>query len=303
MGFSLKRALQGAVMGAAHEAGEVFDGMIAEERKQREADAAQQRSKDLYSYQADIIMDRERSRDELKDARAKKDLETVSQNMREVKAAVREKFGDKSDTPAALKYGADLAEERGYMKVADVWRARSETERSHLANEANRKEQIEARAEARAARKRGEADADHEKQLQRLTTYANRFDVPGFDDDGKKVVDKRAANAAFNYGHDEIVNKGRKPAAVFAELAELNSRVDALRNMPEYAKASPDTLFKTAVNPNWDKKPAAPAAGGTPTQASSAKAKPETGGGIFGRMFGGSSSDATYSAGDLPQQW
>jgi hypothetical protein len=301
MGFSLKRALQGAVMGAAHEAGEVFDGMIAEERKLREAAAAQDRAKELATFQADLIMDRERSRDEIKEKAKEREEEKVSKQMQGYYAAAREAGFDPNKLDG-MRFIASKALEDGKAGIYDKITDNIDRREKNLADAENRKFQLQSAAEARAARKRGEADADHEKQLQRLTTYANRFDVPGFDDDGKKVVDKRASNAAFNYGHDEIVNKGRKPAAVFAELAEINSRVDALRNLPDYAKAAPDVLFKTAVNPNWDKKPAPPAAGGA-AQAPAAKAKPQTGGGIFGRMFGGSTPDATYSAGDLPQQW
>lgn len=280
MGFSLSRALQGAVMGAAHEAGEIFDGMIAEERKQRELDLAQERAFEVERFKDQLLLDRERSRDRDKEAIATRAEEKISNQMKTYYAAAREAGLDPNKLDG-MRFIAAKALEDGKAGIYDKITDNIDKREKNLSDAELRKLQIAQLGEARASRKRGEADADHEKQLQRLTTYANRFDVPGFDEDGKKVVDKRAANAAFNYGHDEIVNKGRKPAEVFAELAELNSRVDALRNLPEYAKASPDALFKTAVNPNWDKKPVTPTpAGGAPT--TTAPKKPDSGGGISG---------------------
>lgn len=281
MGFSLKRALAGAVVGGAHAAGEVFDAQLKEAALERERQQQFERQKELQTHQADLLMDRENRRDELKAARADKEQEKIGKNMSEIRAAVRAKGLD-PDKIEGLRYAAGLADEKGYTSIADKYRQRLETERSHAANEENKKLQIAAIAESRAARKRGEADADHEKDLRRLTTYASRFDVPGFDEDNHKIVDKRGSNAAFNYGHDEIVNKGRKPSAVFAELAELASRVDSLRNLPEHAKAAPDVLFKTAVNPNWNKTTTAPVQGDDTQQTTPVKPKVEQGGGLSG---------------------
>lgn len=293
MGFSLSRALQGATMGAAHAAGEIFDDMIKEERKQREAVEAQGRAKELATFQADLIMDRERSRDELKEARAKKDRKELSDQMKEIRATVEE-AGLDPDKYDGMKMAAGLADEKGYTSIADKWRARMETERSHMANEENKKLQIEAIRAQRGANHAAKMDAEDRNAMQSIVRQADRLVIPGARDDSGKVIgdpDKDAANAALAWAEDQR-EQGRSWKGIRSDLAQIT---DGFMRQPEELKKSPSINRFTAALDFWKlpeeekAKLRAPKTGvlnnaGAAPPASTKK--PDTGGGLWGAIKG-----------------
>ena len=69
MGFSLKRALLGAVVGGAHAAGEVYDAQLkeAEKNRQRELDLA--KTKELQEHADELLANREARKQEMLDKR------------------------------------------------------------------------------------------------------------------------------------------------------------------------------------------------------------------------------------------
>jgi hypothetical protein len=158
MGFSLKRALQGAVMGVAHEAGEVFDGMIAEERKQREAVAAQERAFEVARYQADLTLDRERARDRDKEALSAKAEEKIKTEMKGYYTAAREAGFDPNKIDG-MRFIAAKALEDGKAGIYDKITDNIDKREKNLADAENRKLQIEAtRAQRELANAQREAN-------------------------------------------------------------------------------------------------------------------------------------------------
>jgi len=288
MGFSLSRALQGAVVGAAHEAGEVFDGMIAEERKTRELEAATARTKELQVHQSDLLDARERSRDELKDARAKADRDTLSSQMKDIRAKVRE-TGEDPDSVKGLKLAAGFADEAGYTAIADKYRGRGETERSHIANEENRKEMVRNRAEARAGRKREGMDAEDKAAMNGIIRQVDRLVVPGTRDENGKTIgdpDKDAAQAGLAWAEDQR-DKGRSWKSIRSDLAQIT---EGYARQPDEIKKLPSMKRFDAALGYWNlpedkrkeltSKPATTAPTTLPTPG--APKKPNTGGGALG---------------------
>lgn len=252
MGFSLSRAMQGAAMGAAHSAGEIFDSMIAEERKTREADAQLQRQLQLQTqvetHRDQLAADREDRRDEMNAARAQKERDTYGGQMKEIRAAVKG-MGLDPDTSKGLAAAAGLADEAGYNAVADKFRLRSETERSHMANEENRKVQLAAIGEARAARKRESMDAEDKAAMTSIMRVADRLTVPApRDPDTNKPIgdpDKDAANAALAWAEDQAA-KGRSWKAVRNDLTQI---IDGFSKQPAEIKKLPaGTRFNAALD-------------------------------------------------------
>jgi hypothetical protein len=310
MGFSLKRALQGAVLGVAHEAGEVFDGMIAEERKQREADLALERSKQLQIHQADLIMDRERSRDEIKAAREKADRDELARHNKEIRAKVRESGLD-PDSAAGLKAAAGLADENGFTALADKYRHRGEQERSHMANEENRKLQIESIRAQRGANHAAKMDAEDKNAMQGIFRQADRLIIPGARDENGRTIgdpDKDGAHAAVAWAEAER-EKGRSWKAIRSDLAQIT---EGFAKQPDEIKKLPAIKRFDAALGYWSMTPEQRAAlAKKPTEQGPAvatpgapKTKPNTGRGFFGGgLLGGENPATDYSAGALPQQW
>ena len=252
MGFSLSRALAGAAMGAAHSAGEIFDGMIAEERKTREADAAMQRQLDvatqLQTHADELTGAREVSRDALKEARAKKDRDETATQMQGIRTKVKA-MGIDPDTNAGLRAAAGLADEQGYTAIADKFRVRSELERSHMANEEDRKLRAAALGEARATRKREGMDAEDKAAMNSIIRVADRLTVPPMrDPDTNKPIgdpDKDAANAALAWAESENA-KGRSWKAVRSDLTQI---IDGFGKQPAEIKKLPaSTRFNAALD-------------------------------------------------------
>lgn len=227
MGFSLKRALAGAVVGGAHAAGQVFDAQLAEAAKDRARELDLERAKEIAAFQADIAMDRENRRDEIKANRTKEDTKLVADNMREVRTAVRE-AGLDPDSVKGMKMAAGLADERGFTSIADKYRVRLETERSHLANEENRKLQAEAVREARAGRLASAGKEREDKSYAKfeklvLNDINKDFEVTVLNphkDDGSTVPDKSAIPTARNYAL-ELYKQGVPPERISIEMNKL----------------------------------------------------------------------------------
>lgn len=290
MGFSLKRALAGAVVGGAHAAGEVYDAQLKEAAITRQREAEFERQKELQAHQADILMDRENRRDEIKAARADKDQEKVAKNMSEIRSAVREKGLD-PDKIDGLRYAAGLADEKGYTAIADKYRVRLETERSHTANEENKKIQMAAIAESRAGRKREEMDSEERNAMAGIERLASKLVIKKYDPDTQKEIkeqtDDSAANAAISWAYDQRDNK-RSFKEIRSELSNIVNKVSAVRTDPKLGKLPGQAQFDIVVgfkkNPNAPDQVESKSAQGTEpesTPASSPK-KPDSGGGLLG---------------------
>lgn len=292
MGFSLSRALAGAAMGAAHSAGEIFDGMIAEERKTRESDALLQRQLQIEDHRDQLAADRAERVDEMKASRAQKERDTYGTQMKEVRAKVKG-MGLDPDTSKGLQAAAGLADEAGYSAVADKFRVRSELERSHMANEDNRKLQISALHESRAARKRGESEASNNAALARIEKYASTFAIPGErDEDGKVIKDKdeEAVAAARDFAQQELAS-GASEKSVLSQLAQLRKQFGVIRATDKYKTLSSTDQFEAAINPRAFDEGREKAKGkSTPSPATTTTSigtrTPDNGGGLWGATKG-----------------
>lgn len=288
MGFSLKRALAGAVVGGAHAAGEVFDAQLKEAALERERQQQFERQKELQIHQADLVMDRENRRDELKAARADKEQEKIGKNMSEIRSAVREKGLD-PDKIDGLRYAAGLADEKGYTSIADKYRVRLETERSHLANEENKKLQRIALSEGRASRKREEMDAEERNAMIGLERLASKMVINKYDPETHKELpeerDTSAADAAMSWVYDQR-DKKRSFKEIRSELSDVVSKVGKVRRDPKLGKlpghAQFDTVMGFKANPEAPDQTESTSVQGTAGADVSSTKKPDSGGGAWG---------------------
>lgn len=290
MGFSLKRALAGAVVGGAHAAGEVFDAQLKEAAITRQREAEFERQKQLQIHQDEILADRENRRDELKAKRSKEDRKELADNMSEIRSAVREKGLD-PDKIDGMRYAAGLADEKGYTSIADKYRVRLETERSHTANEENKRIQMAAIAESRASRKRDEMDSEDRNAMNGIERLASKLVIKKYDPDTQKEIkeqeDTSAANAAISWAYDQRDNK-RSFKEIRSELSNIVNKVSAVRADPKLAKLPGQAQFDIVMgfkkNPNTPdqvESKAVQVSEPDSTTTSSTK-KPESGGGLLG---------------------
>jgi len=299
MGFSLSRAMQGAAMGAAHAAGEIFDGMIAEERKTRELDAAMQRQMQAQE-QMDVRRDelagaREASRDALKEELSKRKQQEVTDRMGAYYTATREKGLDPNKLEG-LRHIANSALEKGDIGVYDKITDNIDKREKNLSDAENRKLQISALHESRAMRKREGMDAEDKAAMNSILRIADRLTVPGQrdPDDPRKVIgdpDKDAANAALAWAESENA-KGRSWKSVRSDLTQI---IDGFGKQPAEIKKLPAATRFNAALDFWnmpEDKRRAPAKATTPTpapaqtrQAPSAAMAPERRG-LLGALLG-----------------
>lgn len=290
MGFSLKRALAGAVVGGAHAAGEVFDAQLKEAALERERQQQFERQKELQTHQADLLMDRENRRDEIKASRAEKEQEKIGKNMSEIRAAVREKGLD-PDKIEGLRYAAGLADEKGYTSIADKYRVRLETERSHTANEENKRIQLAAIAESRAARKREEMDSEERNAMAGIERLASKLVIKKYDPDTQKEIqdqrDDSAVNAAISWAYDQRDNK-RSFKEIRSELSNIVNKVSAVRTDPKLGKLPGQAQFDIVMgfkkNPNAPEQVESKSVQGVEDEKTSTSSdkKPDSGGGLLG---------------------
>ena len=205
MGFSLSRALAGAVVGGAHAAGDVFSDQLAEAAKDRARVADEERAFRVAEHADELLAAREQSKRDYLETKQKDALKQDADTMREVREAVREQGLD-PDTPAGMKAAAGIADEKGYLNHADKFRIRAETERANTAREEGLKEARAARAEAAAARRGAKMDEEEKNRMQQLDRVIGQFKFPVYkqDEDGKlKHVgdDDSGAAAAASYAY------------------------------------------------------------------------------------------------------
>lgn len=288
MGFSLKRALAGAVVGGAHAAGEVFDAQLKEQAANRSRELELERQKEMARYQDELTGDRENRRDEIKAARAEKDQDKVARNMSEIRSAVREKGLD-PDKIDGLRYAAGLADERGYTSIADKYRVRLETERSHLANEDNKKLHMAAISESRSSRKREQMDSEERNAMSGLERLASKLVIKKYDPDTQKEIqdqrDDSAANAAMSWAYDQRDNN-RSFKEIRSELSNIVNKVSAVRADPKLGRLSGQAQFDIVMgfkkSPNQPDQVESKSDSVTDTTATSSAKKPDSGGGVFG---------------------
>lgn len=306
MGFSLSRALAGAVVGGAHAAGQVFDSQLAEAAKDRARIADEERAFRVADHADELAAMREQRKYEYLEKKQRDNLKQDAETMREVRAKVREQGLD-PDTPAGMKAAAGLADEMGYMNHADKFRLRSENERAATAREEGLKEaraaRLQAASEARANRKLANMDAEDKAAMNGIIRQADRLIIPGARDENGKVIgdpDKDAANAAISWAESER-DKGRSWKAIRSDLAQIT---EGFVRQPDEIKKTPSLNRFSAALDFWNlpeekravfSQKAAPVVETGRVAEPTVTKKPNSAGGIvgwFGRQLGGSDAGA-----------
>ena len=197
MGFSLKRALLGAVVGGAHAAGEVYDAQLkeAEKNRQRELDLA--KTKELQEHADELLANREARKQEMLDAKQEKLRATFKDIVNTETAALKEK-GIGIGTAEGQQAIADAFISAGYPTEANLfadnaqkWRDatdRKELKKLEMANlMATRSAARMASAEARAGRIELRRSEDFKMADKAYNDMLTDYEIPTFSDDGKRA--------------------------------------------------------------------------------------------------------------------
>jgi len=246
MGFSLGRALAAGIAGGAHAAGEVYDAQLKEAVADRTRISEEESKFRQLDHADELLAAREARIDEMKAVRAEKEQGKLSIQLKEVRDATRA-LGKDPDTYEGMKVAAGLADEKGYTSIADKWRLRLENERSHMANEANRKESAAFRSEAARARREDKMGEEEKAAMGSVLRIADRLTIPGARDENGKVIgdkDPSAANAAAAWAESER-DKKRSWKSIKSDLVQIT---DGFFKQPESAKKlDPATRFNAAL--------------------------------------------------------
>lgn len=239
MGFSLSRAMQGAAMGAAHAAGEIFDGMIAEERKTREADAAMQRQLDvatqLQTHADELTGAREVSRDALKEARATKEQEKVTARMGAYYTDAREKGLDPNKIEG-LRHIASSALEKGDIGVYDKITDNIDKREKNLSDAENRRISASDVAVRRDALRQEREDSKNQFTLEKFNKLYSKIDddfavkVPDPNKDGAYIEDRSAVPSARSLAIDLFKNKV-PPEQIMTQLNKAQDIMQSERGL------------------------------------------------------------------------
>lgn len=190
MGFSLKRALAGAIVGGAHAAGEIADATLKEATRQRERDETFERQKQLMEMQDENRMRRDQQVYELKEKRETEKAKRFGTFLSQVTSDLS-KEGVKIGTAEGQARIGEALLKNGYPAEGDKFSDNAIRLGQIKSTEDLRREEIRARVEtarlARAARESSRNDGS--KEDERGFTFAGmagqRIVVP--QRDGKPV--------------------------------------------------------------------------------------------------------------------
>lgn len=190
MGFSLKRALAGAVVGGAHAAGEIADATLKEAARQRELEEQYRRQREIIEMQDENYARRQQRVADIKEAKDIAKQTRVKEFMSTTLSALRGAGIDSGSAEGQRKL-AEAAAEAGHQDYADKFYDNATRMMQISSNEDLKREEIKARVEtarlARAARESSRNDSN--KEDERGFTFAGmaggRIMIPSRD--GKPV--------------------------------------------------------------------------------------------------------------------
>ena len=154
MGFSLSRALAGAVGGAAKAAGEIFDAQLKEEQVNRQREADLEKAKEVARFTDDLSAARERRADELKAARAREERSQLSTAVQDARAGLAEK-GIKFGSPEGQFAVGEALLAAGYTEFGNKFFDNG----SKMQDANNKHEEVKAKNEANRLYRQSQADA------------------------------------------------------------------------------------------------------------------------------------------------
>lgn len=247
MGFSLKRALLGAVVGGAHAAGEVYDAQLkeAEKNRQRELDLA--KTKELQVHADDLLANREARKQEMLDKREADKRGIYKTIVAEQTAALKEK-GIGIGTAEGQQSIAEAFISAGYPEFGDKFsdnaqKAREADDRKELkkiemANLMETRRATRAmQADARAGRIDLKRSEDFKMADKAYNDMLTDYEIPTFNDGGQRAGTDPTVKNWIRGQTFEIARKD--PYAAMQAAQQLGATVDELR------AANPGTsLFK-----------------------------------------------------------
>lgn len=223
MGFSLSRALAGAVMGAAHEVGEIADAHLKEAARTRELDDQYRRQLELAKQHDEMVAQRQARVEEMKTARENDRRKEVKSFMAQGLSVLKSEGLD-SGSVAGQRRLSELAGSNGYLdyqdKFADNAIKLSQIESNadlKRAEMATRAETARLAREARAGDREGRIDANTKQAVKELNNTIDGFVVERYDRDNHKVTDTSAADAVRAEA-DKLRNAGKSPSEINSAL-------------------------------------------------------------------------------------
>lgn len=247
MGFSLKRALLGAVVGGAHAAGEVYDAQLkeAEKNRQRELDLA--KTKELQVHADELQANREARKQEMLDKREADKREIYKNIVTEQTKSLKER-GIGIGTAEGQQSIAEAFISAGYPEFGDKFsdnaqKAREADDRKELkkiemANLMETRRATRAiQAETRAGRIELKRSEDFKMADKAYNDMLTDYEIPTFNDDGRRAGTDPTVKNWIRGQTFEIARKD--PYAAMQAAQQLGATVDELR------AANPGTsLFK-----------------------------------------------------------
>lgn len=238
MGFSLKRALAGAVVGGAHAAGEVFDAQLKEAAADRQRIAEEERARRQAEYADELLAKREASKQALIDRREADKRKIYKDTVAEATAKLKEnnikigsaegqqsiaeafinagypEFGDKFSDNAQKAREADDRKELKKIEMANLM----ETKRISRA----------AAAEARNGRIDLKRSEDFKMADKAYNDMLTDYEIPVFNDDGKRGGTDPTIKNWIRGQTFEIARKD--PYSAMQAAQQLGATVDELRS-------------------------------------------------------------------------
>lgn len=238
MGFSLSRALQGATIGAAHAAGEIFDAQLKEAEKDRARVAEEERARRQAEYADELLASREARKQEFTDKREADKRKIYKDTVAEATAKLKEnnikigsaegqqsiaeafinagypEFGDKFSDNAQKAREADDRKELKKIEMANLM----ETKRIGRA----------AAAEARNGRIDLKRSEDFKMADKAYNDMLTDYEIPVFNDDGKRGGTDPTVKNWIRGQTFEIARKD--PYSAMQAAQQLGATVDELRS-------------------------------------------------------------------------
>lgn len=285
MGFSLKRALAGAIVGGAHAAGEIADANLKEATRQRERDEAFERQKQLMEMQDENRYRRDQQVYELKEKRDTEKAKRFGTFLSQVTDDLS-KEGIKIGSAEGQARIGEAMLKNGYPAEGDKFSDNATRLSMIKSNEDLRREEIRARMEtarmARASREstRNDAGKEDERGFVFAGMAGQRIVVP--QRDGKPVrFDNGPGYLQQLYG--EARENGMDPKDARRLVNDTQIAISSgIKQNPN----DPDDVATKALmvaRRIWDKKPeqAAPTPAQSSAQVPPPAAKPKRVPGFF----------------------
>ena len=251
MGFSLGRALAGALAGGAAAAGQVADQQILEATRQREADAQLARQRQLMIEQDELLANRAERVEATKLARSKAEREAISGEFKSHRADLRAQ-GVNPDSQKGLVSLAGYLGEKGYIDYADKYRndainmqRNDESHQDRVDARVDRAQQAKERmaeiASRRAATNDEKVSAREKLELSKIDDTLNTFKFKSVDPrTDKEVLDDTAYNEAKILA--DRMHQANMP------LPDINRKLMALKSQSDDFRADP---ANKGVNGAW----------------------------------------------------